>query len=292
MINNNMMNQMNNPLFNNNMMNHKNNPMFNNNMLNPMMINPIVNNPMMNNPIMNNQMLNNPMNNFMQNPLMVFGKVNKKTNNLDIVQKLTQIKNKETNSKNQVITNSEKNKDIKENNNVKNVNDNQKSNNLNNVKFKLKNKNYSDDEIKELKELFDLFDSNNEGKIDPKELRKSLIDLDIDEKNKTKKNMINDLDKFISENKGKKMTFEEFVEIFEVKEVNDPLSQESLKEEFDLFADEKNPNVITFDSLKKHMKEIGNDKSDEEIKEMILLASKNKKLEITFEEYCEFMRKS
>ena len=303
MMNNNMMNSnmmMNNMIMNNmmnnNMMNQFNNPMFNNNMINPMMINPMINNPMlnnniMNNPMINNQMINNPMNNFIQNPLMVFGKDNEKSQKLDIVQKMTQIRNKETNNKNQVISNSKKNKEIKEKIIQKNDNDTQKSNNSNDVKLKINNKNFSDDEIKEFKEAFDLFDVNNEGKIDPKELKKSLIDLEIDEKNKTKEKMIIDLNKFIEENKGKKMTFEEFVELFEVKEVNGSLSRESLKKDFDSMADEKNPNVITFDSFKKHMKEIGNDFSDEDIKGMILYASKNKKLEITFEEYCEVMNK-
>lgn len=53
----------------------------------------------------------------------------------------------------------------------------------------------SEDEVLEIKEAFDLFDKNHTGCINAKELKEALLNMGIDPKNRTLKNMIDELDK-------------------------------------------------------------------------------------------------
>ncbi|MCQ2820641.1 MAG: hypothetical protein MJ252_25525 [archaeon] len=48
----------------------------------------------------------------------------------------------------------------------------------------------TEDEVMEIKEAFDLFDSNKSGSIDTEELKQALNSLGIDAKNQTLTNMI------------------------------------------------------------------------------------------------------
>ena len=101
--------------------------------------------------------------------------------------------------------------------------------------------------------------------------------------------MINAFDTFIKKEKKEKMTFEEFIDLFNKTEKIE--TKEDIKELFDSFADEKNPNIISFDSLKKIVIELGENMTDEEIKDLILTNSKQKKLELTFEKFYQIMLK-
>ena len=179
--------------------------------------------------------------------------------------------------------------------NIQSKEPNRKNENLkSNIKPDDKNKNrqnskentFSDEDLKKLKESFDLFDTEGKGVIDPEELKQALISLNLNNE-KTKKRMIKVLDEFISKNKGKKMTFEDFIEAFSY----DGSDDENIKDIFDSMADEKNPNIISFESLKKLAKELGENMTDDEIKDMMIRASKNNKPELTFEEFYEIMKK-
>ena len=263
-MNNRMMNNMNNPIMNNMnnpMMNNMNNPMMNN-MNNPKfnnMNNPMCNN--MNNPMCNN--MNNPMFNNMNNPMM------NQINNQYIMKTLFLKKEYKKNT---------------EKNNIQLEESESKSENIKlNTKQEEKNKNISEED---LKEIFDFFDSEGKGSIDPQQLRQDLLSTDINN-DKSKARTIKMLDKFILENNGKKMTFEEFAEVFNYESSD----EENLEDLFNSIADEKNPNIISFESLKKFYQEMGENLSDDEIKEIIRLSSKDNKLELTFEEFCEIMKK-
>ena len=50
----------------------------------------------------------------------------------------------------------------------------------------------SQDEVMEIKEAFDLFDTDHSGTIDTEELKSALSNLGIDAKNQTLQNMMND----------------------------------------------------------------------------------------------------
>ena len=67
----------------------------------------------------------------------------------------------------------------------------------------------TEDEIEEIKEAFDLFDTDGSGTIDPKELRAAMQSLGFEAKNQTIFQMISDLDK----NKSGSIDFEEFLEM-------------------------------------------------------------------------------
>ena len=53
----------------------------------------------------------------------------------------------------------------------------------------------TEDEIEEIKEAFDLFDTDGTGTIDPKELKAAMQSLGFEAKNQTIFQMISDLDK-------------------------------------------------------------------------------------------------
>ena len=53
----------------------------------------------------------------------------------------------------------------------------------------------TEDEVEEIKEAFDLFDTDGSGSIDPKELKAAMQSLGFEAKNQTIFQMISDLDK-------------------------------------------------------------------------------------------------
>ena len=128
--------------------------------------------------------------------------------------------------------------------------------------------------------------TDKKGTIDTKELKQSLESLDV-ENERLKKRMIRSSDKCIANGKNI-INFDDFVEIFGT---DDSDSDEGIRDLFDSMADEKNPNIISFESMKKLVKELGENMSDQEIKDMIIYASKNHKEELTFEEFYEIMKK-
>jgi len=65
----------------------------------------------------------------------------------------------------------------------------------------------TEDEIEELREAFNLFDTEATGKIDPRELKSAMQSLGFESKNPTIFNMIADL-----EGLGREVDFEEFLD--------------------------------------------------------------------------------
>ena len=53
----------------------------------------------------------------------------------------------------------------------------------------------TEDEVLEIREAFDLFDTDKSGEIDVAELKQALMNLGIDTKNQTLQNMLSDIDK-------------------------------------------------------------------------------------------------
>ena len=71
----------------------------------------------------------------------------------------------------------------------------------------------TEDEVMEIKEAFDLFDSDKSGQIDVEELKNALKNLGIDAKNQTLANMMADLDK----DKSGQIDFNEFIDMMTAK---------------------------------------------------------------------------
>jgi Ca2+-binding EF-hand superfamily protein len=141
------------------------------------------------------------------------------------------------------------------------------------------------DEIEEIKEAFDLFDTDNSGTIDPKELKAAMQSLGFDSKNQTIFQMISDLDK---DGSGQ-IEFEEFLDLMTAR-MSDKDTRSDIEKVFRLFDDDKT-GKITFNNLKRVAKELGENMSDEDLMEMIDRADTDGDHAVNFEEFFAIMTK-
>ena len=139
----------------------------------------------------------------------------------------------------------------------------------------------------EIKEAFDLFDTDKSGQIDKEELKQALKNLGIDAKNQTLTNMMNDLDK---DGSGQ-IDFDEFIDMMTAK-MSDRDTREDLEKVFRLFlGDDDKADKITIKHLKRVARELNENMSDEELQEMIARADLNKDQGVDFEEFYQIMTK-
>ena len=123
----------------------------------------------------------------------------------------------------------------------------------------------TEDEVMEIKEAFDLFDSDRSGEIDSEELKQALKNLGIDSKNQTLANMMADLDK---DGSGK-IDFDEFINMMTAK-MSDRDTREDLQKVFRLFlGDDEKADKIELKHLKRVARELNENMSEEELDEMI-----------------------
>ena len=146
----------------------------------------------------------------------------------------------------------------------------------------------SNDEVDEIRQAFDLFDTNGTGKIDPKELKAAMQSLGFDSKNPTIYTLIADLDTPEAAKNGG-VNFDDFVGSINNK-LGDKESKEGIHRIFELFIDDPNADTITLSSFKKIAQELGENMSAEELKDMLERASANG-TELTFDEFYEIMTK-
>ena len=124
----------------------------------------------------------------------------------------------------------------------------------------------SSEEVDEIKQAFDLFDTNGTGKIDPKELKAAMQSLGFDSRSPNIYQLIADLNiPDIERNGGK--SFDDFLDVISDKIGNKEL-KEGIRRIFDLFIGDPNSDTITLSSLKKISKELGENMSDEELNDM------------------------
>ena len=144
----------------------------------------------------------------------------------------------------------------------------------------------TEDEVLEIKEAFDLFDSDHSGTIDTEELKQALGNLGIDAKNQTLQNMMNDIDK----NQSGTIDFDEFIEMMTAK-MSDKDTREDLEKVFELFIGDDNTDKIDIRHLKRVCKELNENMSDEELNEMIVRADSDRDGKVTFEDFYAIMTK-
>ena len=144
----------------------------------------------------------------------------------------------------------------------------------------------TEDEVMEIKEAFDLFDTDHSGTIDTDELKQALGNLGIDAKNQTLQNMMNDIDK----NQSGTIDFDEFIEMMTAK-MSDKDTPEDLRKVFDLFIGDDNADKIELKHLKRVAKELGENMSDDELNEMIVRADTDKDGKVSFDEFYAIMTK-
>ncbi|KAI8912619.1 Centrin-1 [Gorgonomyces haynaldii] len=114
------------------------------------------------------------------------------------------------------------------------------------------------DQKQEIREAFDLFDSNGVGSIDVKELKVAMRALGFEPKKEELKKMIAQVD---PTSRGT-IDFNEFLALMSVKMAEKDSKEEILKA-FKLFDDDET-GKITFKNLKRVAKELGENLTDEE----------------------------
>ena len=71
--------------------------------------------------------------------------------------------------------------------------------------------------------------------------------------------------------------------------ITDRNTDEGLRTLFDLFIDDPNKETITFDTFKRICNEVGENMSDEEMKNILEITTQNGN-EINFEDFCQYMK--
>jgi Ca2+-binding EF-hand superfamily protein len=143
----------------------------------------------------------------------------------------------------------------------------------------------SEEDIEEIREAFNLFDTDGSGTIDPKELKAAMQSLGFEAKNQTIYQMIGDIDK---DGSGE-IDFEEFLDMMTAK-MSDKDSREDIMKVFNLFDDDQS-GKISLRNLKRVAKELGETMTDAELLEMIERADNDQDGEINFEEFYAIMTK-
>jgi Ca2+-binding EF-hand superfamily protein len=143
----------------------------------------------------------------------------------------------------------------------------------------------TEDEIEEIREAFNLFDTEGAGAIDPRELKSAMQSLGFEVKNPTIFQMIAEVER---EHSGP-IDFETFLDSITGK-LGDKESRSGVQKIFNLFDAERKGSV-SFKDLKRIAKELGESMSDEELREMVERADSNGDGEISFEDFYSIMTK-
>ena len=138
----------------------------------------------------------------------------------------------------------------------------------------------TEDDVMDIKEAFDLFDTNHSGTIETNELKKALEYLGIDAKNQTLQNMMNDIDRIESGT----IDFDKFIEMI-IAKLSDKDTPEDLRKIFDYFIWDDTADKIELKHLKRVSEEIGVNMSDNELFEMIVRADTDKDGKVSFDEF-------
>ena len=141
----------------------------------------------------------------------------------------------------------------------------------------------TEDEIEEIREAFNLFDTENSGQIDPKELKAAMQSLGFESKNPTIYQMIADL-----ETEGPSIDFDTFLRAITEK-LGDKESKSGIQKIFNLFDDD-NTGFISIKNLQRVAKELGETMNGDELKEMLERAASDGQ-DITFEDFYNIMTK-
>jgi Ca2+-binding EF-hand superfamily protein len=117
----------------------------------------------------------------------------------------------------------------------------------------------TEEQKQEIREAFDLFDTDGSGTIDAKELKVAMRALGFEPKKEEIKKMIADIDK---DGSGT-IDFDEFLQMMTAK-MSEKDSREEILKAFRLFDDDET-GKISFKNLKRVAKELGENMTDEEL---------------------------
>ena len=138
----------------------------------------------------------------------------------------------------------------------------------------------------EIKEAFELFDSNGDGKINVREIRGAMQSIGYDEKNPTVYEVITELDNPRSKNSGG-ATFNDFCQTVNYR-VPEKETTEDLRKVFNLFLDDPNSDTTSLESIKRVADELGENIEELELNAMLNKASKSG-ARLTFDDFVTIM---
>uniref|UniRef100_A0A8D0GVN2 Calglandulin n=1 Tax=Sphenodon punctatus TaxID=8508 RepID=A0A8D0GVN2_SPHPU len=144
----------------------------------------------------------------------------------------------------------------------------------------------TEEQKQEIREAFDLFDTDGSGSIYVKELKVAMRALGFEPKKEQIKKMIADIDKEGSST----IDFEDFLAMMTQK-MSERDSKEEIMKAFRLFDDD-GTGKISFKNLKRVAKELGENLTDEELQEMIDEADRDGDGEINEQEFLRIMKKT
>ena len=141
------------------------------------------------------------------------------------------------------------------------------------------------DEVEEIKEAFDIFDADASGEISISELIGSMKSLGFDTKNPAIYKMIAEMD---ADGNGV-IDFEEFLDMMTAR-ISEKNTRADLERVFKLF-DEAREGHITVQALARVARDLGEDISLEELREIVQRADLNGDGKLGFEDFYSIMTK-
>lgn len=141
-------------------------------------------------------------------------------------------------------------------------------------------------EIEEIKKGFDLFDVKGTGKILPSEMRETMEEMGLQDKNPMIYKLVCSLDIPQYNNQGG-ITFDEYVNAVD-KTLSDNQSKEGIRDIFDFFNNDPESDSIPLSVFVKAAKELHEDVTEAELKDL-LTKSGCTGSELTFDEFYDMM---
>ena len=137
----------------------------------------------------------------------------------------------------------------------------------------------------EIKDTFELFDANGDGRINTREIRGAMQSIGFDEKNPTVYEVMTELDNPRNKNSGG-ATFNDFCQTVNYR-VPERETTEDLRKVFSLFVD-PNSNTTSLESIKRVADELGENIEELELNAMLNKASKAG-AKLTFDDFVAIM---
>merc|ERR1711883_53883 len=143
----------------------------------------------------------------------------------------------------------------------------------------------SEEQMDEIREAFNLFDGDQSGAIDVRELKAAMRALGFEVKKEELKKMISDID---NDGNGS-IEFQEFLEMMTGK-MGEKDTREDIEKVFKLFDDD-NTGKISLRNLRRVAQELGENIDEEELQDMINQADRDGDGEINIDEFYRIMKK-
>jgi len=144
----------------------------------------------------------------------------------------------------------------------------------------------SDEMRKEIEEAFNVFDQENTGKMEVKELKVAMRALGFE----PRKDEITKMLASVSADQSGEVTREQFIEMMASRLIEKD-ARDEISKAFRLFDDDET-GKITFQNLKRVAKELGESISDEELRDMIHEADLDGDGQVNAEEFYRIMKKT